>query len=412
MDHSLTEDQSRIEEAVGAICDRFDDNFWLERDRDGGFPFEFHAAMAEGGWLGIAMPEAQGGANLGIADAAVMMRRVAQSAGAMAACSSIHMNIFGPHPIVVFGTEEQKQRWLPDLIAGRIRACFGVTEPNAGLDTTNIKTRAVRTGPESNAGYTISGEKIWTSTAQVADHILLLTRTTPREDCKRPTDGLTLFFTALDRERIEVREIDKMGRKAVDSNMLFIEDLKVPAEDRIGAEGQGFECLLHGLNPERCLVAAEAIGIGQQALRRAANYARERVVFGRPIGQNQGVQHPLAESWAELEAAWLMVSARRGPVRRRQALRPAVQRRKISRRRGRLPGLRAGHPDPWRHGLRQGIPCRAAIARGHDLPDRAGVARADPQPHRRKGARPAEELLSLKSYSVFGVFRLSARTFR
>lgn len=312
MDHSptedtLTEDQRRIEDAVGAICDRFDDNFWLERDRDGGFPFEFHAAMAEGGWLGIAMPEAQGGANLGIAEAAAMMRRVAQSPGAMAACSSIHMNIFGPHPIVVFGTEEQKQRWLPDLIAGRTRACFGVTEPNAGLDTTDIKTRAVRTGPESNAGYTISGEKIWTSTAQVADRILLLTRTTPREDCKRPTDGLTLFFTALDREKIEVREIDKMGRKAVDSNMLFIEGLQVPAEDRIGAEGQGFECLLHGLNPERCLVAAEAIGIGQQALRRAADYARERVVFGRPIGQNQGIQHPLAESWAELEAAWLTV---------------------------------------------------------------------------------------------------------
>ena len=165
----------------------------------------------------------------------------------------------------------------------------------------------MRTGPESNAGYTISGEKIWTSTAQVADRILLLTRTTPREDCARPTDGLTLFFTELDRERIEVREIDKMGRKAVDSNMLFIEGLQVPAEDRIGAEGQGFECLLHGLNPERCLVAAEAVGIGRQAVQRAASYAKERIVFGRPIGQNQAVQHPLAESWAELEAAWLTV---------------------------------------------------------------------------------------------------------
>lgn len=307
MDFSLTEDQMQIDEAVGAVCDRFDEEYWLERDRTGEFPFEFHAAMADGGWLGIAMPEAQGGANLGITEAAVMMRRVGQSPGAMAACSAIHMNIFGPHPIVVFGTEEQRQRWLPDLIAGKIRACFGVTEPNVGLDTTNIKTRAVRTGPESNAGYVVNGEKIWTSTAKVADHILLLTRTTPREDCQRPTDGLTLFFTKLDREQVEVREIDKMGRKAVDSNMLFIEDLRVPAEDRIGEEGQGFACLLHGLNPERCLVASEAIGIGQQALRRATDYAKERIVFGRPIGQNQGIQHPLAESWAELEAAWLMV---------------------------------------------------------------------------------------------------------
>ena len=306
-DSDLTEDQTRIDAAVGAICDRFGDDYWLERDREGGFPFEFHAAMAEGGWLGIAMPETQGGAGLGIAEAAVMMRRVAQSPGAMAACSAIHMNIFGPHPIVVYGTNGQKERWLPDLIAGRIRACFAVTEPNAGLDTTNIRTRAVRAGPDSNAGYTISGEKIWTSTAQVADHILLLARTTPREECRRPTDGLSLFFTALDRDRIEVREIDKMGRKAVDSNLLFIDGLQVPAEDRIGAEGQGFECLLHGLNPERCLVAAEAVGIGQQALRRAAGYARERIVFGRPIGQNQAVQHPLAESWAELGAAWLTV---------------------------------------------------------------------------------------------------------
>ena len=307
MDYATIEDRTRIEEAVGAICDRFDDAYWLERDREGGFPFEFHAAMAEGGWLGIAMPEAQGGAALGIAEAAVMMRRVAQSPGAMAACSSIHMNVFGPQPIVVYGTGEQKQRWLPDLIAGRSRACFAVTEPDAGLDTASIKTRAVRTGPQSDAGYTVSGRKIWTSTAQVADRILLLARTTPREDCKRPTDGLTLFFTALDRERIEVREIDKMGRKAVDSNMLFIDGLPVPAEDRIGKEGRGFEYLLHGLNPERCLVAAEAIGIGQQALRRAADYAKERIVFGRPIGQNQAIQHPLAESWAELEAAWLTV---------------------------------------------------------------------------------------------------------
>ncbi|MCY4192434.1 MAG: acyl-CoA/acyl-ACP dehydrogenase [Rhodospirillaceae bacterium] len=307
MDFSFSDEQRQIEEAVGAICNQFCDNYWLDRDKTGEFPHEFHAAMAEGGWLGIAMPEAQGGAGLGMTEAAIMMRRVAQSPGAMSACSTIHMNIFGPHPIVIYGTEEQKRRWLPDLIGGKIKACFGVTEPNVGLDTTNIKTRAARTGPQDNAGYTINGEKIWTSTAQTANYILLLTRTTPKEDCIKPTDGLTLFFTELDRDKINVREIEKMGRKAVDSNVVFIEDLQVPANHRIGEEGQGFQCLLHGLNPERCLVASEAVGIGQQALRRAADYARERVVFGRPIGQNQAIQHPLADSWAELEAAWLMV---------------------------------------------------------------------------------------------------------
>jgi len=307
MDFSFSDEQRQIEEAVGAICNQFCDNYWLDRDKTGEFPQEFHAAMAEGGWLGIAMHEAQGGAGLGMTEAASMRRRVAQSPGAMSACSTIHMYIFGPHPIVIYGTEEQKRRWLPDLIGGKIKACFGVTEPNVGLDTTNIKTRAARTGPQDNAGYTINGEKIWTSTAQTANYILLLTRTTPKEDCIKPTDGLTLFFTELDRDKINVREIEKMGRKAVDSNVVFIEDLQVPANHRIGEEGQGFQCLLHGLNPERCLVASEAVGIGQQALRRAADYARERVVFGRPIGQNQAIQHPLADSWAELEAAWLMV---------------------------------------------------------------------------------------------------------
>ncbi len=307
MNFSFSDEQRQIEEAVGAVCDQFGDDYWLDRDKTGEFPHEFHAAMAEGGWLGIAMPEAQGGAGMGMTEAAIMMRRVAQSPGAMSACSTIHMNIFGPHPIVIYGTEEQKRRWLPDLVGGRIKACFGVTEPNVGLDTTSIKTRAARTGPQDDAGYTINGEKIWTSTAQVASHILLLTRTTPKEDCVKPTDGLTLFFTELDRDKIDVREIDKMGRKAVDSNVVFIEDLQVPADHRIGEEGQGFQCLLHGLNPERCLVASEAVGIGQQALRRAADYARERIVFGRPIGQNQAIQHPLADSWAELEAAWLMV---------------------------------------------------------------------------------------------------------
>ena len=299
----LTPERRQIRDAVQALCDRFDDAWWLERDRTATFPHEFHRAMAEAGWLGIAMPVEHGGAGLGITEAALMMQTVAASAGTFAACSAIHINVFGPHAIVVHGTAQQRARMLPPLIAGREKACFGVTEPDAGLDTTRITTRAERVGDH----YVVDGRKVWTSTAQHADRIMLLTRTTPRERCARPIDGMTLFYTALDRARIEVREIDKMGRAAVDSNTLFIDGLEVPEADRIGPEGQGFRILLDSTNPERILVGAEAVGLGRRALDKAAAYARERVVFGRPIGQNQSIQHPLAESWMELAAADLMV---------------------------------------------------------------------------------------------------------
>jgi acyl-CoA dehydrogenase len=302
MDFSLTEEQLAICDEVQKTCAPFDDEYWLERDRTGEFPADFHAAMAGGGWLGIAMPEAYGGAGLGATEAALMMHVVANSSGAMSAASAIHINIFGPHPIVVFGNDEQKLRWLPDLIKGSTQACFGVTEPDAGLNTTSIKTRAART----NDGYRVDGRKIWTSTAQEADRIMLLTRTTPKEECDRPTDGMTLFYTRLNREHCEIRTIPKMGRAAVDSCEVFIDGLPVPEEDRIGEEGKGFRYLLHSLNPERVLIAAEAIGIGRNALARATQYAKDRVVFDRPIGQNQSIQHPLAENWMALEAAWLM----------------------------------------------------------------------------------------------------------
>jgi len=229
------------------------------------------------------------------------MRTVAASGAGMSGASAIHMNIFGLHPVVVHGTPEQRARWLPPLIAGREKACFGVTEPDSGLDTLGLKTRAVRRGDR----YVVDGRKVWISTAQVADRILLLARTADR-DPAAPSRGLSLFYTALDRTKVEVREIDKLGRKAVDSNALFIDGLEIPVEDRIGEEGRGFEYILHGLNPERILIAAEAVGLGRVALGRAARYAGERVVFGRPIGRNQGVQHPLAERWIELEAADLM----------------------------------------------------------------------------------------------------------
>ncbi len=302
MDFSLTAEQQAICDEVQKTCAAFDDEYWLERDKTAGFPFEFHRAMADGGWLGITMPEEFGGAGLGATEAALMMHAVAGSAGAMSAASAIHLNIFGPHPIVVFGTDEQKRRWLPNLIGGRCKSCFGITEPDAGLDTTSIKTRADRTGD----GYLIHGKKVWTSSAQVADKIMLLTRTTPKEDCDRPTDGMSLFYTDLNRKYCDVRVIPKMGRSAVDSNEVFIDALPVPLEDRIGDEGQGFRYLLHSLTPERILIAVEAVGIGQNALKRATQYAKERIVFDRPIGQNQGIQHPLAQSWMELEAAYLM----------------------------------------------------------------------------------------------------------
>jgi acyl-CoA dehydrogenase len=303
MDLSLSPAQQDIREAILKLCASFGDDYWLERDHDGAFPDAFHRAFAEGGWLGIAMPEAYGGSGLGITDAAVMMQAVAESGAAFSGASSLHMNIFGLNPVVVFGTEEQKRRFLPPLIRGEEKSCFAVTEPDAGLDTTRLKTRAERRGN----GYAIHGQKIWISTAQVADRVLILARTTPLEEVRKPSEGLSLFYTALDRTYVEARVIDKMGRKAVDSNQLFIDGLPVPLEDRIGEEGKGFHYILHGMNPERILIAAEAVGTGRAALARAARYASERIVFGRPIGQNQAIQHPLARCWAELEAANLMM---------------------------------------------------------------------------------------------------------
>lgn len=297
-------DHAALRDGVRAVVSRFGDGYWLERDEDGHFPREFHRAMADAGWLGITMPEEYGGAGLGVTEAAIMMHEVSSHGGGMAAASSVHINLFGPHPIVVHGRPEQKAEWIPKLVAGTDQCCFGFTEPDAGLNTTRIKTFAEKVP----GGYRVRGQKVWTSTAQVANKIMLLTRTTPFENARRPTDGITIFYTDLDRSKIEVQRIPKMGRKAVDSNAIFIDDLFVPEEHRIGEEGRGFSYILDSLNPERVLVAMEAIGIGQDALQRAAKYARERVVFDRPIGQNQGIQHPLAERWMYLESAYLMAS--------------------------------------------------------------------------------------------------------
>jgi acyl-CoA dehydrogenase len=303
MDFSLNPDQERIREAVERICRGFDDAYWLAKDRDGGFPQEFFDAMAESGWLGICIPEAYGGSGQGISEAAIFAQAIAESGAGMSGASAVHINIFGLNPVVVFGSEAQKQRMLPPMAAGKVKACFAVTEPDTGLNTTRLKTRARRAGDR----YLVDGQKVWISTAQVADKILLLARTTPLEEVKRPTEGLSLFYADFDRRRIQVHEIEKMGRKAVDSNALFFEGFEIPVEDRIGEEGRGFEYILHGMNPERILIAAEAIGLGKAALKGAVDYSRERIVFDRPIGQNQAIQHPLAKNWMALEAAWLMM---------------------------------------------------------------------------------------------------------
>ncbi|MDH2406563.1 acyl-CoA/acyl-ACP dehydrogenase [Bradyrhizobium sp. SSUT18] len=303
MDFALTDQQETIRDAIAKICADFGDAYWLSKDRDGGFPHDFYKALAEAGWLGICVPEAYGGAGLGITEAAVMMRTISESGGGMSGASAVHINVFGLNPVAVFGSEEQRRRMLPPMVEGRHKACFAVTEPNTGLNTTQLKTRAVA----KNDRYIVNGQKVWISTAQVAHKILLLARTTPVEEAKRPTQGLSLFYTDFNRKQIKVREIEKMGRKIVDSNELFFEDFEIPMEDRIGEEGRGFEYILEGMNPERILIAAEAVGLGKLALSRAAEYAKTRIVFDRPIGKNQAIQHPLAKNWIELEAAWLMV---------------------------------------------------------------------------------------------------------
>ncbi|KCV64378.1 putative acyl-CoA dehydrogenase [Bordetella bronchiseptica 99-R-0433] len=305
MNYRLSEEQQAIVDAAEKICADFPHSYWREKDKKHEFPHEFFEAVASGGWLGICMPEEMGGANLGVTEAALFMRVVAECGG-QAAASSIHMNIFGLQPVVHFATQAQKQAWLPPFGRGEHKACFAVTEPDPGLDTTKLKTVARK---QPDGSYLITGKKVFISTAQVADHMLILARTTPIEEVKKHSEGLSLFYTKLDRKYVDIREIDKLGRGAVDTNELFIDNLPVAKDALIGEEGKGLSYIFHGMNAERVLVAAEQVGMGRAVLKLATQYAKERVVFGRPIGKNQGIQHPLARSWAELEAANHMMLA-------------------------------------------------------------------------------------------------------
>ncbi|TKA74048.1 hypothetical protein B0A55_05772 [Friedmanniomyces simplex] len=295
--------QSTVRASIAKICSRFPESYWLDIDNAARWPSEFQEAVAKDGWLGIMMPSEYGGSELGLAEATVMMQTIAESGGGYTASSCVHMNIFGLAPVVKYGNEEQRKRFLVPLIEGKERACFAVTEPNTGLDTLKLQSLATRDGDH----YSLKGSKIWTSTAQVAEKILILVRTTALENVKKPTEGLTLFYTDLDRSQVSVTEIKKMGRAAVDTNSLYFDGWRVPVRDRIGNEGDGFKMIMHGMNAERILLSGEAVGIGYAALRHASNYARERIVFGRPIGKNQAVAHPLAKAWCQLESTRLMI---------------------------------------------------------------------------------------------------------
>ncbi len=303
MSFELSEDQRLIRDSVAELARKFDDQYWMEKDREHEFPTEFYRAIADGGWLGLCIPEEYGGHGLGITEASILAEQVSRSGGGMNAATSIHMSIFGMQPVIVHGSEELKQRTLPRVARGDLHVCFGVTEPGAGLDTSRITTFARRDGDR----YVVNGRKVWISKALESEKILLLTRTQKYEDVEKKTSGMTLFLTDIDRDHIDIRPIPKMGRNAVSSNELFIDDLRIPVEDRVGEEGRGFEYLLDGLNPERMLIAAEALGLGRVALDRAVRYANEREVFGRPIGKNQGIQFPLADSLARLDAAELVL---------------------------------------------------------------------------------------------------------
>lgn len=303
MEFTLSEDQQAIKSAVAELAARFDSQYWMEHDQSKEFPKEFYDAFADGGWLGVTMPLEFGGHGLGITEASILLQEVAASGAGMNGASAMHLSIFGMHPVTVHGSDELKADTLPRIVDGNLHVCFGVTEPGAGLDTTQISTFARRDGSD----YVVNGRKVWISKAAESEKILLLTRTQKPDEVAKKTDGMTLFLTDVKAPGIEIRPIKKMGRNAVTSNEVYIDDLRIPESHRVGEEGQGFKYLLDGLNPERILVASEALGIGYAALKAAVEYGNDRVVFDRPIGKNQGIQFPLADSLARLEAAELIL---------------------------------------------------------------------------------------------------------
>jgi len=302
----FTPTQLEVREAIFALCSRFPNSYWRDRDDTSSDPSDFHAALAKDGWLGIALPEAYGGSGLGISEATMMMQTIAESGAGIAGAQAIHANVYATQPLAKYGSEAQSRETIPKIISGEYRTCFGVTEPNSGLDTLRLSTFAKR--DEDGKGYSITGQKIWITCAQVASRMILLARTTPREEAEKPSKALSMFCIPIDRSApgLDMRRIKKMGGRAVDANEVFFDNYKIPASCLVGQEGEGFKIILHGMNAERCLLAGEALGLGYAALTKAAAYARERHVFQRPIGMNQGIAHPLADAYMQLEAAKLV----------------------------------------------------------------------------------------------------------
>lgn len=296
--------QITVRNAIGQLCSRFHNTYWQEHDQNEQDPKDFHAAIAKDGWLGVALPEELGGAGLGISEAVMMMQTITESGAGMAGAQAIHANVYATQPLAKFGTEEQLKTTIPNIISGKWRICFGVTEPNAGLNTLGLSTFAKK---EDDGSYSVTGQKIWITCAQVASKMILLARTTPLDQTEKPSKGLSLFCIDLDRSQpgLDMRKIKKMGGRAVDANEVFFDNYRIPADSLIGTQGDGFKIVLHGMNAERCLLAGEALGLGYAALKKASDYARERVVFNRPIGMNQAIAHPLADAYMKLEAAKL-----------------------------------------------------------------------------------------------------------
>jgi acyl-CoA dehydrogenase len=384
MDFSPRPEHEAIRDAIRQICRDFPDEYWAKCDTDHEFPWEFYQRLAAGGWIGISIPEEFGGGGQGVTEASIMLEEIAASGAAMNGCSAIHLSIFGMEPVRRYGSPELAADILPRIATGELHAAFGVTEPDAGTDTSSITTRADRDGDH----YVVTGAKVWTTKALFADVCLLLVRTTPRNEVRKPTDGMTLLLVDLQQPDIDIRPIPKVGRNAVVSCEVRYDHVRVPVSRRIGEEGKGFSYLLDGLNPERILLAAEAIGIGRAALRRATAYAKDRVVFDRPIGQNQGIAFPLAEAHMRLHAAELAV--REASWRFDNGL-PCGEAANTAKCRVLCCG--SSHADAWRVRLRKRVSRRAVLARGSPDQDCAGLARDGVQLHCQPGARSPEVVL-------------------
>jgi acyl-CoA dehydrogenase len=303
VDFDPDEDSEAIRQAVRRVCRDFGDTYWRDCDENHRFPWDFYRVMADGGWVGIAIPQEYGGGGRGITEASIVLEEVAASGAAMNGCSALHLSIFGMNPVVKYGSDEMKANYLPRVASGDLHVAFGVTEPDSGTDTASITTRAHLEGDH----YVVRGQKVWTTKAEDCEKVLLLVRTAPMEAGKKRTDGMTLLLADLQRPEVDIRPIPKVGRNAVASCEVRYDDLPVAVSDRIGEEGKGFHYLLDGLNPERILVASEALGIGKVSIRKAVEYAKHRQVFGRPIGMNQGMAFPLAEAHARLHGAELVI---------------------------------------------------------------------------------------------------------